>query len=165
MTKLWSGALPSTTSVHCIQTNVNVIGSRQQLLQCAEVKDAPQHFSIGLHRVHNLHCVKQTQEQNSEICCSREGIVWLTGVWMSHYEIVNLLCMLIYPWRAWKCPLQMSACWFWTDPLSALGRCDTPADFCWSQIFCLWCLLEQDLRDKVRKGTLQVTLYQVRMLI
>lgn len=50
--------------MHCIQTDVDVVGSGQQLLQRFEIKNAPQHLSIGLHRVHNLHCdnkIKQTR--------------------------------------------------------------------------------------------------------
>lgn len=45
----------SLTSMHGIQSDIDVVLARQELLQGSEIKDVPQQVGIGFHRVHNFH--------------------------------------------------------------------------------------------------------------
>lgn len=42
--------------MHSVQTDVDVIGTRQKLFECGKVEDAPEHLGVVRHRVHDLHC-------------------------------------------------------------------------------------------------------------
>lgn len=50
----WRGC--ALTSVHGIYSDTDVVFTRKQLLQSSKVEDVPQQVSVGVHRVHNLHC-------------------------------------------------------------------------------------------------------------
>lgn len=45
--------------MHGIYSYVDVLFTRQKLLQSSKVEDVPQHVSVGFHRVHNFHWTPQ----------------------------------------------------------------------------------------------------------
>lgn len=156
--------------MHGIQSHINVTGSWKKLLQRRKIKDSPQHLGIGIHRVHDLHwdtsrrnrawvhtqitlaCDSYISQQDLFKIMLKSSTDFKMLVWSElivfHLKTWVLRSTVFYLWRAWKCPLQRSACQSWTNPPWALGRCDTPGGFCWSQRFCWWCPLEQVLQTK-----------------
>ncbi len=62
---------------------------------------------------------------------------------LCNWQIVKLKKW--YQWRAWTCQPQRSASQWLIGPPWAQGRCDIPGGSCWSERFCLWCPLVQDL--------------------
>ena len=56
----------SLTPVHGIQSYLDAVLSRQELLQGRKVKDIPQQVGVGFHRVHNFHWT-QTQMRNKNV--------------------------------------------------------------------------------------------------
>lgn len=54
----------SLTSMHGIQSDIDVVLARQELLQGSEIKDVPQQVGIGFHRVHNFHWTQSHNWKN-----------------------------------------------------------------------------------------------------